>query len=247
MKYILFALISLSTVACAHRQYDVSPGLIDSTPHRSVYYLNNNAGVPNKIENFVQADKNVPVVVHSHGCSGMSWYDGKIKEFYLSLGYNVVMLDFLRRGDAESSCPANKPLNTGHFETINPNRQSARLAELESQINWLRLNGFTTIIVTGYSEGGKTIQQLRTKVHAVIVHSMDCKSHEFYNPNKNNRYLFLYSYNDPWITGDGAYQTKSCVRLFSSNITENISNVRSHDPFADPEWKPTIVEFLTKK
>jgi dienelactone hydrolase len=240
----ILLIVAIVLVGCAHKNYDTSPEIINNTYLRSYYYLSGNSGIPSRLDKFLEADKNSKIAIHMHGCSGMSWNDSKVREFYLSIGYHVVVIDFLSRGDALSSCPTNTPLNNGQPETINPNRQKARVLELESQIDWLRSKGFNNIIVTAHSEGGKTVQQLSRKVDSIIVHNMDCKSTDFWNPNKENKYLFLYSIYDPWITGNGNYSTKSCLNFNNKNISESISTVPNHLPFGDKKWESDIRNFL---
>lgn len=249
MKIFLYPiLLSLSLVASANSRYDVSPSMIDSAYQRSLYYTEAKT-IPITPDEFERTDKRIPVVVHLHGCSGIYPGDYQLRDFYKSLGYNVIMMDFFKRGDAQTSCPEGVPSRFGHPEVVNPYRQQARLLELESQLSWLRNRGFNTIIVTGYSEGGKTVQQLQSKVSAVIVHAMDCKSREFWNPNKENKYLFLYSSRDPWVTANGGTPAISCNNFFSrnENVVEKISDITNHQPLGDDRWKQDIVNFLNTK
>lgn len=241
-RILVFLVLIISGKSYAYKSYDISPSLIDITFQRSIYY---SGAIPVKIDVFLNVDKTKQVVVHLHGCNGIGYDERKIRDYFIELGMNFVLMDFLMRGDAQTSCPSLKSENTGHPETVNPLRHHARLLELESQIKWLKNNGFERIIVTGHSEGGKTIQQLQEPVEAIISFSMDCKSYEFWRYTDDNKYLFLYSTKDPWITGNGNYPTRTCKRLFgTSNVVEKISNVSSHDPFADSQWKNDIKNFL---
>ena len=230
--------------------YNVSEQIISTAHQRASYYQyterRTGYAIPVEPEEFLaSADKTRAVVLHAHGCAGIGLAELALQEFYESLGYHFVMQNFLSRGDASSSCPTNQPNRAGWKETVNPNRHRARQLELDHTIGVLQRAGFEQIIVTGHSEGGKTIQGIKSKVKAIIVHAMDAKSTNLWNPNPENLYLFLYSYNDPWITGRGSYPVRSPVTFSNRNkVFEHVSNVRYHGPLEDPAWPAVIKEFL---
>jgi len=230
----------------AQRTYDVSDTVIRSSHTRSTYYLQSERH-PHSHESFLEkADRSRPVVLHAHGCHGLGGYDQQLAFFYRSLGFHVVLTNFLTRGDAESSCPSVNASRTGHPETGNPHRVNARRLELEHHIDWLKGSGFADIVVTGHSEGGKVVQGFKRPVRGVVIHSMDCKERHLWDPHPDNRYLVLYSPKDPWITGIGSYPTRPCRHLFNqSKVREPGSSVDSHGPLDDPAWRDEIRQFLS--
>lgn len=238
------AFLALADHAFAQRTYDLSPETIGSTTWRSTYYRADGPGGEVRQQFEQLADRSRPVVVHSHGCNGVVNTDFQLADFYRGLGFHVVLLQFHTRADATSSCPGAEPSATGHPETGNPNRMKARRMELEEQIAWLEGRGFQSIVATGHSEGGKVVQGLKRKVDGVILHAMDCKERNLWDPHPDNRYLALYSTRDPWITGKGSYPTRACGHLFSSTVRDVRSTVTSHDPLADPAWEDEIRKFL---
>lgn len=231
--------------ALAQRTYDLSDAVVGKTPWRSTYHRVGATTGDAQRQFEERADRSRPVVVHSHGCSGVVGTDLQLAEFYKELGFHVVLLQFHTRGDASSSCPSGMPSSTGHAESGNPHRIKARRMELEHQIAWLEDLGFKSIVATGHSEGGKVVQGLKRKVDGVILHAMDCKERSLWDPHPDNRYLALYSTRDPWITGNGSYPTRACGHLFNrSQVRDVRSTVTSHDPLADPAWRDEIRQFL---
>ena len=238
-------LLLASAAAFAQRTYDLSEAVVGTTTSRSMYFRFE-ATQADESGTFVEkADRYRPVVVHSHGCNGVTGGDMTLMDFYRGLGFHVVLLQFHARGDASSSCPVPVASATGHPETGNPHRMKARRMELERQIAWLEGIGFRSIVATGHSEGGKVVQGFKARVAGVVLHAMDCKERNLWDPHPDNRYLALYSTRDPWITGKGSYPTRACAHLFSGSQVRDVrSTVESHDPLADPAWREEIRKFL---
>lgn len=238
MKQGITALM-LCMVTIPSMAQSMSTDIIDSSHLRSTYYTKKSLidfGVD--FNEFIKtADKNRPTVVHSHGCSGVTSDDTDLKNFYTGLGFNFVMLDFHKRGDASASC-ATGLVFTYHADTRK--RLPPRLKELEHHIDILKKNGITKIYATGHSEGGMVVQYLQENVNAAIVHSMSCVPKFGNIDNSKIKYLHLVSVNDPLLTRPGLRYT--CEGY--ENFTTALSKVYSHRALADPSWENKIKEFL---
>ena len=219
--------------------YDMSNDIIDKSHLRSSYFTTKSLiDFGFNFEEFIKtADKTKPTVVHSHGCSGVSSDDIDLKNFYTGLGFNFVMLDFHKRGDASASCSTNGGF-TYHADTRK--RLPPRLKELEHHINILKNNGIPIIYATGHSEGGMVVQYLQANVTAAVVHSMSCVPKFGNIDNSKIKFLHLVSVNDPLLTRPGL--RFKCEGY--SNFTTVQSKVFSHHALADPSWEAKIKEFL---
>jgi predicted esterase len=242
--YALF-FAAIANVSSAFGQaYNLSDDFIGVSHERSQYFISeSNASL--RFDDFLKkADKNKPVVIHSHGCAGVENDTFALKDFYVSLGSSVVILDFIKRGDA-SPCNHLGANNSNYKDDSQKYiadlkfRIPARVKELEHHIKLMRTNGFNVIFATGHSEGGMVVQRLNEKVDGVIVHSMTCFPTTI--DTSFNRYLHLVSINDPLLT-------KTSGRKFGctdkSNFTVVQSEVKSHAAFADPSWKEHIRNFI---
>jgi|688.fasta_scaffold502706_1 predicted esterase len=245
MKRNAFFLFLAFCLPSVHAQpYNISDDFISVAHDRSRYFISASSGLFVFNEFLGKADKTKPVVIHSHGCAGIGSDELALKDFYTSLGFSFVMLDFIKRGDAS-------PCN--HLGASNPNykddslkyisdlkyRIPARVKELEHHIKLMRSNGFQTIFATGHSEGGMVVQRLSEKVNGVVVHSMTCFPTSF--DTSFNRYLHLVSVNDPLLTKTSGRQFGCSDK---SNFTVVQSEVKSHAALADPLWKDQIKIFI---
>lgn len=118
--------------------YDTSPEVINTTFQRSIYYTADAYPLPLKIDEFLnEAKRDVPVILHAHGCSGVSWDEQRLGTFYAEQKVNMVMLDFIKVEGRKLSCEP-FPKAGGWPEVSNPDRIAARRLEMESQIQWFR-------------------------------------------------------------------------------------------------------------
>jgi len=220
-----------------------------STAHVRSTYFSKDAGMSSGVsyDKFIaQADKDKPVVVHSHGCAGVGKEDEvTLKNFYTGIGMHFVLLDFIKRGDA-GVCThlregnQNYKEQSGAYTADLRYRLPSRIMELVHHIRLLRENGFKTVYATGHSEGGMVVQLMAEKVDAIVIHSMTCTPTNRSNPQ--NRYLHLVSTRDPLLI-------KTPGRVFDCtserpNYTVALSTVPSHGALADPHWAAKVREFL---
>jgi dienelactone hydrolase len=239
----LLGILPLIGQVQAQVNYDASPELLRAAYQRSDYYTQAQGSVwAASLDEFLQeAGRDVPVVVHVHGCYGLYMDDGLLRDFYIDQGANVVMMDFLKVKGRERSCEL-RPQPGGWPETSNPRRIEVRRAELESQVQWLKEQGFNRIFVSGHSEGGRTVQGLKSEVAGVFIHGMDCKSSRmrFWTPNSQNKIMLFLSSRDPWLD----YPTsviQGCSTIFNrSYVSDHWTNQPSHSPLVEQSWRDLI-------
>ena len=236
------AILGLTSVVAVAQQsgtetYDISPAMISSATERSKYYIEDTfLGSSLTREEFLKkADRNKKTVVYAHGCNNSyEPPETEIRKFYLNLGYNVVMTNFITRGDTGPSCLVRGGVQM-EYRANGPQRIKARAMEFDHHVDFLKKNGFADIVAVGYSEGGVVVQAARSNVSSVVVHSAPCVSGR---SNAQNRYLQLLSTKDPFVGNS------FCD---AGNFTVSKSDIASHGPLADPKWKSAIKEFVEGK
>ncbi len=240
-KLLLSLLLAISATSAVAQQYDMSEQVINTAHQRSTYYMKDSTfdfGV--KFDEFLaSADRNIPVVVHSHGCAGIGEYDHLAKGFYTSLGYYFIMLDFHKRGDATAACTGGAQSGFSYHGDLKT-RLPARIKELASHISTLRSNGFKTVYATGHSEGGMIVQFLQGGVDGVVIHSMACVPLPPHIDTKNVRTLHLVSLNDPLLGRSNGREV--CTNR--PNYTAVTSQAGTHSSLAEPLWREKIKEFI---
>jgi hypothetical protein len=239
------SLVSVTATAqmSGYEVYDTSDKMINSSVDRAIYYTNYSffGGSTDKDTFLKTADRSKGVVLYAHGCGRNSSWDREIRKFYLELGFNFIDADFLRRHDSGPSCSLfgnNFVYRTNVYE-----RLKTRELELSAQIRFLKANGFEKVIAVGHSEGGMVIQMLGAEVSAAVIHSMACvPTHQ--QPNPKNKTLRLFSVNDPVVMPRWGVVMLCDGHDWYKNFTNVLSNVESHAPLADDNWKTVVRNFV---
>jgi len=237
------AILALTSVVAVAQQsgtetYDVSPAMISSATERSKYYIEDNffGSSLTKEEFLKKADRNKKTVVYAHGCNNsFQPPETEIRKFYLNLGYNVVVTNFITRGDTGPSCVVHGGVRM-EYRTNVLQRIKARVMEFDHHVDFLKKNGFDDIVAVGYSEGGMVVQAIKSNVSSVVIHAMTCVPGR---SNTENRYLQLLSTRDPFVSNKTYCE--------ADNFTVSKSDVASHAPFAGPDWQAVIKEFIERK
>jgi hypothetical protein len=228
-----------------NEDYDISDGMIRSSVTRTKYFIKDsllNIGI-NSEEFLKDADRSKPTVIYLHGCNNdKPGYHFSLMKFYLGLGFNFAFADFINRGDAKRSC-----VEVNGVLVVRTNyrkRLPARVLELNAHIDWLKENGFKTIYVVGFSEGGMVIQRMNKAVDAAIIHSMSCLPlpPDAKTPTNQHKYLQLISRNDPFLATQGAVSCEGQPGFETFSFA--VGNAPTHDPFSDPSWAGRIKQFL---
>lgn len=110
------------------------------------------------------------IVIHNHGCGGMWVMETQVAQFYLQQGFAVVTPEFVTRQDNKVGCPggsedemrqrSGERGREGIYQAINPARLAARGHEVMTVVQWLKGLSPLPIIVSGHSEGCRTVYSL---------------------------------------------------------------------------------------
>lgn len=110
------------------------------------------------------------IVIHNHGCGGMWVTETQVAQFYLQQGFAVVTPEFVTRQDNKVGCPggsedemrqrSGERGREGIYQAINPARLAARGHEVMAVVQWLKGLSPLPIIVSGHSEGCRTVYSL---------------------------------------------------------------------------------------
>lgn len=110
------------------------------------------------------------IVIHNHGCGGMWVTETQVAQFYLQQGFAVVTPEFVTRQDNKVGCPggsedemrqrSGERGREGIYQAINPARLAARGHEVMTVVQWLKGLSPLPIIVSGHSEGCRTVYSL---------------------------------------------------------------------------------------
>ena len=247
---VLIVVLSAFNVAAqdfkpTNEDYDISESIIKASVTRTKYFIKYSSfGTGLNSEEFLKdADRSKPTVIYLHGCNyDYPPYESSLSKFYLGLGFNFAVTDFIKRGDATNSCVVQNGVLV--VRTNLPKRLRARVLELNAHIDWLQENGFKTIYVVGFSEGGMVIQRMNKAVDAVIIHAMTCIPLPPFArlPTNQNNYLQLISTNDPFLDREGALTCEG--RKGYETFSSAVGNAPTHHPFSDPSWAVRIKQFL---
>jgi hypothetical protein len=225
INFIVLVLLVLPTFTHSANIYDNS--INNLVFERSTFYYKNQGGDYNFFLEQVPTDKKI--FVHLHGCGGVGRSGQHIlKTEYMEVGGAVIFIDFLKRSGVESSCPNGKYGNTS--EISNNDRLTIRRKEAEVLVADLQLKGYTDIYISGHSEGGRVASTWTIPVKGVIIHGMDCKLGQFWNIQRNQKTLVMFSWKDDWLNAQRS--VASCQHIFNKGwVTEINSNDVTHAPF----------------
>jgi dienelactone hydrolase len=104
----------------------------------------------------------IPVVLHMHGCGGISSGDSRWADVYADMGYLTILPNSFRRSDRVSMCRSG---GWGY-------RSQLRIEEIDyalhqiSKIPWIDVN---RIFLSGHSEGGNALSFYRGEEFAAYI------------------------------------------------------------------------------
>lgn len=225
LNFIFLILSTTPTFAYSNQVYDNS--LNESVFDRISIYFNKTA--TNRYERFLsEVDTNTKIFVHLHGCGGIGYSDYDIKEEYLKHDAAVIFIDFLSRPGVTTGCPGGMLGNVKHTHDFN--RIAIRKKETEVLVKDLYSKGYKNIYVSGHSEGGRTATTWTLPVKGVIVHGMDCAMPGFWNIQRNQKTIVLFSKNDMWLKA--FRNVMGCRNFFNKDwVTEIVTDDASHAAF----------------
>ncbi len=107
------------------------------------------------------------IVIHNHGCGGQSGWETHVAQFYYREGFAVVTPEFVTRPGNKTGCPganteerlrrAGERFREGVYTARNPARLSARGDDIAQVVQWLKAISPLPIILSGHSEGCRTV------------------------------------------------------------------------------------------
>jgi len=233
---------------------------------RSVFFLPQFGAVyPAKFEMMLKEIPNIRgVVIHNHGCGGQWGWETHVAQFYYRQGFAVVVPEFVTRSGNKTGCPGGSPeeslrrggerFREGIYTARNPARLSARGDDIAQVINWLQPITQLPIILSGHSEGCRTVYYWDRAVPQVkggICHKQSLSS-SYEHLWKWDTNLPMWSSNedeDPWAQGSKAQPAVGFERKFTTrpeNLTSYRHNGNSHDPLVRPAEVESLRTWLAK-
>jgi dienelactone hydrolase len=110
------------------------------------------------------------IVIHNHGCGGMWSLETNVAQFYYQHGFAVITPEFVTRQDNKVGCPggseeemrqrSGERSREGIYQAVNPARLAARAHDVMTVVQWLKSMTTLPIIVSGHSEGCRTVYSL---------------------------------------------------------------------------------------
>ena len=266
----IVALASASTAVFAQQWRDAPPyakSNADNVLRRSIYFIPSYGAV--YPEKFAVLLKSLPfirgVVIHNHGCGGQIGWETHVSQFYYRQGFAVVAPEFVTRQDNKLGCAgttteeamasAAQRFNEGVYTARNPARLAARGDDIEQVVNWLKTQTTLPIILSGHSEGCRTVYYWN-KADPQIVGGICHKQ------SLNSRYEHLWRWNtslpmwssledeDRWAGGSKQTPAVGFERKFTSNPGK-LTTVRiagsSHDPLIHRVETDSLQQWLTDR
>lgn len=221
---------------------------------RSVFFLPLYGAVyPTKFEVMLRETPGLRgIVIHNHGCGGQWGWETHVAQFYYREGFAVVTPEFVTRPGNKTGCPggsqeealrrAGERFREGVYTARNPARLSARGDDIAQVVQWLKAMSPLPIILSGHSEGCRTVyfwDRAEPQVKGGICHKQSLNA-AYEHLWKWDTRLPMWSSNedeDPWAMGTAAQPAVGFERKFASN-PENLTSYRhpgnSHDPLVRP-------------
>jgi|GEM_PF-773171 len=204
------------------------------------------------------------VIIHNHGCGGQWGWETHVSQFFYREGFAVVAPEFVTREGNKTGCPGGSPeeslrrgaerFREGIYTARNPARLSARGDEIAIVINWLKTHTSLPIILSGHSEGCRTVyawNRSEDQVKGGICHKQSLNL-SYEHLWKWDIRLPMWSSNedeDPWAQGSRERPAIGFERKFVTR-PENLTSYRfpgsSHDPLVRPDEVASLRAWLAK-
>lgn len=204
------------------------------------------------------------VVVHNHGCGGMSGWDTTVAQFFFRQGFAVVTPEFVTRPGNKSGCPggnaaqrlanAGARAREGIYSAVNPARLQARGDDIAQVIAWIKTLTPLPIILSGYSEGCRTTYHWRRdepQVVGGVCHKQSLSAQYAHLWQWDTRLPMWSSIEDadPWASGSALHPAIGFAERFKDhphNLTEFRYPGNSHDPLNRPGEQRSLREWLDR-
>ncbi len=258
VRWVLVVLLTISGSASRAQDWRPAPAydkaLAANVLERSVYFLPLYGSVYRA--KFEVMLKELPgirgIVIHNHGCGGQWGWETHVAQFYYREGFAVITPEFVTRPGNKTGCPGGSQeeslrrggerFREGIYTARNPARLSARGDDIAQVVGWLKALSPLPIILSGHSEGCRTVyfwDRAEPQVRAGICHKQSLNA-SYEHLWKWDTRLPMWSSNedeDPWAQGSKAQAAVGFERKFASR-PENLTSFRfagnSHDPLVRP-------------
>lgn len=204
------------------------------------------------------------IVIHNHGCGGQWGWETHVAQFYYREGFAVVAPEFVTRPGNKTGCPGasqedslrrgGERFREGIYTARNPARLSARGDDIAQVVRWLTAMSPLPIILSGHSEGCRTVyfwDRAEPQVKAGICHKQSLNA-SYEHLWKWDTRLPMWSSNedeDPWAQGSKAQPAVGFERKFVDR-PENLTAFRfpgnSHDPLVRPGEMESLRTWLAR-
>ena len=229
---------------------------------RSVFYAPGWGGLyKEKWEELVKLDPNTrAVAIHMHGCGGLGWNELKVADFYIRNGIATITPDFVGRPNNKVGCPGKSGddqdqlmggkirFDQGVYTARNPERMQARVDDLEAVIRYVKSITDKPIIISGHSEGARTVyhfNKLDPQVKGAVMHNQSCSAsfdHIFRLPTSYPAYQII-EVGDPWADG-----SRDCSHHYKNSDRVNLTLIRqsgyNHKPLNNDEARLQLKNWL---
>lgn len=202
------------------------------------------------------------VIIHNHGCGGQSGWETHVAQFYYREGFAVITPEFSTRLGNKLGCPGasseealrrgGERFREGIYTARNPARLSARGDDIEQVIAWLKSLTALPIVLSGHSEGCRTVyfwDRGDPQVRGGICHKQSLNA-DYEHLWRWDTRLPMWSSNedeDPWAQGSKARPAVGFERKFTRH-PDNLTSFRfagtSHDPLVRPGESESLRRWL---
>ncbi len=234
---------------------------------RSVFYAPRwGAMYRQKWEELVKIDPNTrAVAIHLHGCGGLAGYEFQVATFMMNqLGLAVITPDFTARPGNKTGCPSvlgvslpsetggRERIREGIFTAVNSARLDARTDDVEALVAYVKTITNKPIILSGHSEGGRTVyhyDKVDPKIIGMVIHQQSCGSnyaHLWRLPTSYKTWQSLDD-RDAWAAEpNGA--VPNCAYRFQddkqNNLTLFTQSGDNHAPLNTPAMKDSFAQWV---
>jgi len=208
------------------------------------------------------------VVVHNHGCAGQWVFETQVAQFYAQQGFAVVAPEFVTREGNKTGCPgtseddmrrmSGERQREGLYQATNPARLAARAADVMRVVDWLKTLTTLPIILSGHSEGCRTVYSLHlTNEPAVaggacIKQGLQSTMEHTWRWNPKVPMWQSLEEHDPWVVfpAGAVVNEVTFERRFAGhlqNLTVVIVPGRTHFPLNQEAERASLRQWLAQR
>ena len=261
------AVTSAAEVRIDHPAYDKKWAA--TVTERSVFYAPRWGGMyRQKWEEIVKGDPNTrAVLIHMHGCGGLAGYEPIVANFAMNqLGLAVITPDFTARPGNKTGCPVmmkvgvilpsetggRERMREGIFTAVNSARMDARTDDVEALVAYVKTLTDKPIILSGHSEGGRTVyhyDKVDPRIIGMAIHQQSCGSrysHIWRMPTSYKTWQSLDD-RDPWAAEPNG-SVPDCAYRFKGDNQVNLTLFTqpgvNHAPLNTPAMKDSFAQWV---